>query len=111
MLTRDGCAAWRFKHSPYPPLSEALAEQAEFELSAVAGTLVGFRAPAYLGELNAAGYHLHFISDDRGSGGHVLDGTFDAGIVEVQYLRDFAMALPDNGAFDAAPRGALYSVF
>lgn len=58
---------------PYPVLTEALKTQAVFNLTDVAGTLVGFRHPAYFGTVNAAGYHFHFISDDRTIGGHVLE--------------------------------------
>jgi acetolactate decarboxylase len=87
---------------PYPPLADAVAMQTEFDLTDVEGTLVGFRTPAYLSELNAAGYHFHFLSDDHLAGGHVLDGLVDATEVQLQYMRDFRMALPDNAAFDDA---------
>jgi acetolactate decarboxylase len=58
---------------PYPTLTEALKTQAIFNLTNVRGTFVGFRHPAYFGTVNAAGYHFHFISDDRKIGGHVLE--------------------------------------
>jgi acetolactate decarboxylase len=87
---------------PYPPLADVVAMQTEFDLTDVEGTLVGFRTPAYLGELNAAGYHFHFLSDDHLAGGHVLDGLIDATEIQVQYMRDFRMALPDNASFDGA---------
>jgi acetolactate decarboxylase len=88
---------------PYPPLAEVIEEQTVFELRDVAGTLVGFRTPAYLSELNAAGYHFHFLSDDRAAGGHVLSGRFAALDVELQYLRDFEMWLPPpETGFDSA---------
>ena len=58
---------------PYPPLARAIAEQAVFAWKAVAGTLVGFWFPPFMGNLNAAGWHLHFLSDDRTKGGHLLD--------------------------------------
>jgi len=58
---------------PYKTLSEALVDQAIFELGGVTGTMVGFRLPGYMAGLNAPGYHFHFISDNRLQGGHVLD--------------------------------------
>ncbi len=58
---------------PYRPLSEVVADQHVFELEDVAGTMLGFRFPAYAEGIEVGGYHLHFISDDRGRGGHVLD--------------------------------------
>jgi hypothetical protein len=49
----------------------------------------------------------------------VLGGTIDTTAVELAYLRDFAMALAGNAAFDNLPldaatptvRGGLYSLF
>lgn len=58
---------------PYPMLSEAVKEQSVWEYTEVPGRLVGFWLPAYMGNTNAAGYHLHFLSDDCQKGGHVLD--------------------------------------
>ena len=37
------------------------------------GTVVGFRLPDRAADVDGAGYHLHFLSDDRTHGGHVLD--------------------------------------
>jgi acetolactate decarboxylase len=58
---------------PYRPLTEVVADQRVFELSAVEGTMVGFRFPAYAEGIEVGGYHLHFVSADRSRGGHVLD--------------------------------------
>ena len=57
---------------PYPLLSEAVADQNVIEHTALPGRLVGFWMPSYMGNANAAGYHLHFLSDDCQKGGHVL---------------------------------------
>src|SRR5256885_12328532 len=54
------------------PLVQAAAVQPEFELHDVSGTLVGFWTPEYAKTLNVPGYHLHFVSADRKSGGHLL---------------------------------------
>ena len=58
---------------PYRPLTEVIAEQTVFELEGVRGTLVGFRFPDLSAGIEAAGYHLHFITADRRRGGHVLE--------------------------------------
>jgi len=58
---------------PYRPLTEVVAEQHEFDLAAVEGTMLGFRFPSYVEGIEVAGYHLHFIDADRERGGHVLD--------------------------------------
>lgn len=63
---------------PYRPLTEVVADQHVFALEDVAGTMLGFRFPAYAEGIEVGGYHLHFISDDRTRGGHVLDSRADA---------------------------------
>jgi acetolactate decarboxylase len=63
---------------PYRPLTEVVAEQRVFELRDAAGTMVGFRFPAYAEGIEVSGYHLHFIDAARERGGHVL-GSRSAG--------------------------------
>lgn len=58
---------------PYPPLEDVIANQTVFKYENVSGTLVGLWSPAGSAGLSAAGYHFHFISEDRTKGGHVLD--------------------------------------
>jgi acetolactate decarboxylase len=57
---------------PYRSLTEVVAAQHVFELADVAGTMLGFRFPAYAEGIEVSGYHLHFLSEDRSRGGHVL---------------------------------------
>jgi len=57
---------------PYRPLTEVVLEQHVFELTEVEGTMLGFRFPDYAEGIEVSGYHLHFLSDDRRRGGHVL---------------------------------------
>lgn len=64
---------------PYRPLTEVVADQHVFELEDVVGTMLGFRFPAYVEGIEVAGYHLHFISEDRSRGGHVL-GSRSSGL-------------------------------
>jgi acetolactate decarboxylase len=58
---------------PYRPLTEVVADQREFELADVEGTMLGFRFPSYVEGIEVAGYHLHFVDAARERGGHVLD--------------------------------------
>lgn len=57
---------------PYRPLTEVVADQHVFELADVEGAMLGFRFPAWVEGIEVSGYHLHFLSDDRRRGGHVL---------------------------------------
>ena len=88
---------------PYHPLKDVLATQQQiFELRNVQGTLVGFRLPQYFKDVNVAGYHFHFITDDRKQGGHLLDGQFLNPVVDVETLKNWQIMLPNNSAFDQA---------
>ena len=58
---------------PYRPLTEVVEGQHVFELTGVDGTMLGFRFPDYAEGIEVSGWHLHFISEDRSRGGHVLD--------------------------------------
>ena len=60
---------------PYPPLAAVIAKQQVSELDDVSGTMVGFRFPDALDGIEMVGSHLHFVTDDRSRGGHVLAYT------------------------------------
>jgi acetolactate decarboxylase len=86
---------------PYPPLAQVTKTQTVWEWQNVKGTLVGFRFPAYLGDVNLPDYHFHFLADDKSRGGHLLDCQLQSGQIQVQTLRHFDMLLPHSGDFDA----------
>ena len=67
---------------PYPPLTEVIKQQAVFEYTNIQGSLVGFWCPQYVGGVNVAGYHLHFVSTDKLKGGHVLELKLKTGTVK-----------------------------
>ncbi|MBN2124634.1 MAG: acetolactate decarboxylase [Deltaproteobacteria bacterium] len=81
---------------PYPALVEVTKHQAVFEMEQVSGTIVGFRSPPFVKGLNVPGFHLHFVSDDRRTGGHVLDFVLERGLVEVDVLNRFTLILPES---------------
>jgi acetolactate decarboxylase len=86
---------------PYPKLTEVAARQPVFERKAIQGTLVGFWCPEYAKTLNLPGYHLHFISADRKSGGHVLGCSLRQGTGRSGSLSEVHLILPRTGEFDA----------
>jgi acetolactate decarboxylase len=85
--------------APGVPLAVATEAQAEFELGAVHGTMVGFWSPPYASGVEVAGYHLHFLTADRRAGGHVLDCRGTDLTVRIQEESDVHLALPDTSAF------------
>src|SRR5215467_2165185 len=81
------------------PLVRAAAVQPEFEFHDVSGTLVGFWTPEYAKRLNVPGYHLHFISTDRKSGGHLLQCRGANLRLQMQREGDYRIALPETEDF------------
>lgn len=81
---------------PYPPLTEVVKEQTIFDKDNIKGTLVGFRFPEYLNDMNATGFHLHFISDDRQDAGHLLEVKSGRVTVKAQALDSFYVVFPSN---------------
>lgn len=59
--------------APYPSLLEVAQGQPTFTQDEVKGSIIGYYAPAIFGSVTAAGWHLHFISDDRQFAGHLLE--------------------------------------
>jgi acetolactate decarboxylase len=85
------------QREPYPPLMKVInEEQVTFELKNVKGTLVGFRSPAEMKGVGVPGYHMHFISDDRLNGGHILKATLESGILEWALTDRFLLILPES---------------
>jgi acetolactate decarboxylase len=93
------------QEQPYVGLVEALKSQAVWQHEAIAGTMVGFWFPAWLGGLNAAGWHLHFVSDDRTVGGHVLDLETGEATVRLDRSPELVLVLPQTEAFAEAALG------
>lgn len=81
------------------PLVAAAAQQSEFQLHNIAGTLIGFWSPGYLQTILVPGYHLHFLSKDRRSGGHLLGCAGHGLRAQVRRLADFRVSLPESTSF------------
>lgn len=89
------------QEKPYPPLAEVAEHQAVFEYTGVSGTVLGFRCPSFVKGVNVPGWHLHFISDDRKIGGHVLDFVTVGGNLQMDACNRFYMILPEQEQFAA----------
>lgn len=84
---------------PYPPLSKVIEAQEVLEFRDIRATLVGFRFPGYFGDLNAGGYHLHFLSRDKKKGGHLLDCQIKSARIYLDRSQEYYLALPKNEDF------------
>ncbi|KAK9384312.1 alpha-acetolactate decarboxylase [Lipomyces mesembrius] len=71
-------------------------------LSNTTGTLVGFYSPGFSHGLSVAGYHLHFLEDNRRNGGHMLD--FRGGNLQISLspITRVELDLPQSNGFNSA---------
>ena len=98
------CLAGKFSHvkvriapkqkEPYPSLLEVAQGQPTFTRDDVNGTIIGYYAPEIFGSVTAAGWHLHFISDDRQFAGHLLEFTAPALTGDLQIFDTLEQHLP-----------------
>ncbi|QHI68450.1 acetolactate decarboxylase [Tichowtungia aerotolerans] len=87
------------QEKPYPPLADVVKHQAVFEYKDIQGTVLGFRSPAFVKGIGVPGYHLHFISKDRTTGGHVLGLCLNDAILQADTCNDFFLTLTDRDEF------------
>jgi Alpha-acetolactate decarboxylase len=74
--------------------------QKAFQFEAIKGTLVCVYFPDYMDGINAAGWHLHFISEDRKHGGHIFDISMKSGRGQISKINSIEIKLPDESVFD-----------
>lgn len=89
----------RRQEAPFRPLAEVAAEQIETVTVDRAGSLVGFWMPRIYQGITVAGLHLHFLSDDRLVGGHVLEVQLDSARLRVAAFARFTLQLPQDAQF------------
>lgn len=87
---------------PFRRLARVLSEeQVVWDHKDICGTVVGVYCPAYMSMMNNHGWHLHFISDDRKVGGHVLDLSFDDTECLLTKTDSMNVVLPDTESFQS----------
>ena len=74
--------------------------QRAFKFENIRGTLVCVYFPDYMDGINAAGWHLHFISEDKLHGGHVFEIVMKSGKGLISKINSIELKLPDEPVFD-----------
>ena len=74
--------------------------QKDFSFEKIYGTLVCVYYPDYMDGINAAGWHMHFLSQDRKLGGHVFEVEMSKGDCLLQKMDRIEIQLPREPAFD-----------
>lgn len=94
------CRSVEKQEASYPRLAEVVEDQAEFTCAEVTGTLVGFYTPTIFGSIAVPEFHLHFLSDARDFGGHVLDFSLAKGEASWQTMETLEQHFPvENQSF------------
>jgi acetolactate decarboxylase len=81
--------------APNRPLAEVIAQQQVSVLRDVSGTMIGFCFPDALDSIEMVGSHLHFLSDDRTRGGHVLSYKLLEAIAQLDGATALHVELPE----------------
>lgn len=84
---------------PFISLKEAAKKQKELVLENVSGDLVAFWTPEFANNILVQGFHAHFITSDRKSGGHVFDFQAKNITVEISYLTNIDLHLPTTQSY------------
>lgn len=82
------------KQENYRPLIDVASDQQIFIFNKIEGTMAGFFTPAFMSSLSVPGFHLHFLSNNRLKGGHVLECIPNNIKVGIQFLSSLELALP-----------------
>lgn len=87
--------------SQHITLKEVLKKtQKDFVFNDIKGTMVCVYFPDYMDGINAPGWHLHFVSEDRSKGGHVFDLSLTEGKAYLDKISRIEIQLPEEAAFD-----------
>ncbi|MEQ5168101.1 acetolactate decarboxylase [Proteus terrae] len=84
---------------PYLPMLEAIENQPIFTFHNETGTIAGFRSPQFTQGINVAGFHEHYINQQRQGGGHVLDYYLKKGTLQIGIISRLTIDLPSQSAF------------
>jgi len=79
---------------PYQPLSKWMKNHEHKFAVNTAATIVAFKCPAFIKGIGVAGYHLHFITDDKKRGGHIFEVNIKKATIEIQSLYNLNLQLP-----------------
>lgn len=87
------------QNEPFRALKEAAKSQKEVVLENVSGDLVVFWTPKFANNIIVDGFHAHFISSDRKIGGHVFNFQAQHLDVEICYLTNMDLHLPETESY------------
>jgi acetolactate decarboxylase len=82
------------RQESYRPIVEVTRDQPIFDFRDIEGTVAGFFTPAFMSSLNVPGLHLHFLSSDMATGGHLLECSPSKVQIGIQFIDQLVLSLP-----------------
>jgi len=93
------------QEKPWRPLAKVVeTDSYKVTLTNVTGVMVGYHYPEYLSMMHPAGYHLHFIDNQRLMGGHVLDFEIAQARISLDHSPVVQVFLPATRSSNEKPR-------
>ncbi|WP_281419052.1 acetolactate decarboxylase [Enterococcus alishanensis] len=103
LFTKVKTRSTRKYSKPYPSLEEIAKNQIEFYAENIYGTLISYYTPIIYQGVAVAGFHSHFISDDKSMGGHVISANIGSVETCYQKFESFTQKFPlDSNSFTNA---------
>ncbi len=82
------------RQANYRPMAEVEADQRSFSFENIQGTLAGIYTPEFMSALSFPGHHLHFLSSDLQSGGHLVSCTPRRARARIQLIHRLELNMP-----------------
>jgi len=84
------------QNKPYQIGTVIAKSKKERTLENVKGTLVGYIMPNHLLDITSVEYHLHFVTDDKVYGGHLIDFQLSEASVYLDYKHNLQLVVPQT---------------
>ncbi|SFF00906.1 acetolactate decarboxylase [Chitinophaga sp. CF118] len=88
------------KEHEHTPLADMLNLQHFFEFADSQGDMIGYRLPSFMDNTNIAGYHFHYLSQQKDAGGHIIDLKTDNIVIEIDILDNYTIQVPATKDFE-----------
>ncbi|HBJ77382.1 MAG TPA: hypothetical protein DDY68_06445, partial [Porphyromonadaceae bacterium] len=93
-----GVRSIKKQNPPYKTLEEvSKVDQYFYNYNDIEGTIIGVYCPIFMKNINANGWHFHYISSDHSKGGHLVSLKIDTDIiVKFDLTSNFSVQCPLN---------------
>lgn len=83
----------------YKDAVEVSENQIVRDFESIEGSLIGFWTPHFFENISVAGFHVHFLSEDKQIGGHVIDFDLQEGVISYETKLKLNVELPSDSDY------------